>query len=167
MPASIYNDNVRSRKTPPHPPQESSFLSSKNLTFLETIKEAYPEFSFRPGSKFLFRPPKSIRYIESDDNFRLLLLHELSHALLGHFSFDRSLERLQIERDAWSKTRELCLFHSVPFDEEFAEAELNTYRDWVHQKTLCKRCGLSCLEVSSESLYCPFCQKYYKKSRPK
>ena len=164
MPASIYADNVRSHKTPPRPPEESSLLSEKNLAFLSAVKESYPDFTFRPGHKFLFRPPKSIRYLESDENFRMLLLHELAHALLHHFSFDRSLERLQIERDAWAKTRELCTLHSVPFDEELAEAELNTYRDWVHQKTLCKHCGLSCLEVSSESLYCPFCQKMYKKS---
>ena len=164
MPASIYTDNVRSRKTPTPPLKEPSLLSDKNLTFLESIKKSYPDFAFRPGHKFLFRPPKTIRYIESDENFRLLLLHELAHAILGHFSFDRSLERLQIERDAWAKTRELCSLYSIPFDEEFAEAELNTYRDWVHQKTLCKHCGLSCLEVSSESLYCPFCQKFYKKT---
>ncbi len=164
MPASIYTDNVRSRKTPPRPLEKPSLLSEKNLAFLETIKKTYPEFTFRPGRKFLFHPPKSIRYLESDENFRFLLLHELSHALLGHFSFNRSLERLQIERDAWAKTRELCSLHSVTFNEELAETELNTYRDWVHQKTLCKHCGLSCLEVSSESLYCPFCQRKYKKS---
>ena len=164
MPASIYTDNVRSHKLSPHPLEKTPLLSEKNLAFLEAIKESYPEFTFRPGRKFLFRPPKSIYYLESDENFRFLLLHELSHALLGHFSFSRSLERLQIERDAWAKTRELCSLHSITFNEELAEIELNTYRDWVHQKTLCKHCGLSCLEVSSESLYCPFCQNEYKKS---
>ena len=165
MPASIYSDNVRHHKTPPRPPAETSLLSKRNLAFLSSLEETYPDFTFRPGHKFLFRPPKSIYYLESDENFRLLLLHELAHALLGHFSFSRSLERLQIERDAWEKTRELCNLHSVPFDEALAEAELDTYRDWVHQKTLCKTCGLTCLEVNSESLFCPFCQKTFP--RPK
>ena len=164
MPASIYSDNVRRKKTPPRPLETTSLLSERNLSFLDTIKHAYPTFSFRPGPKFLFRPPKSIYYQEMDDNYRLLLLHELSHALLGHFSYEKSLERLQIERDAWEKTRELCEKHSVAFDESVAESELDTYRDWVHQKTLCKTCGLTCLEVSPESLYCPFCQKTFKRS---
>lgn len=163
MPASIYSDNVRHRKNIPCPPDSDSLLSKRNLAFLETIQTSYPEYNFHPGQKFLFRPPKTINYLESDDNFRLLLLHELAHALLGHFSYQKSLERLQIERDTWEKTRELCKFYSIPFDETLAEAELDTYRDWVHQKTLCKTCGLSCLEVSSESLYCPFCQKFYQK----
>ncbi len=164
MPASIYSDNIREQKTPPRPPEKPQLLSEKNLNFLETLKTSYPEFTFKPGRKFLFRPRKSIFYIESDENFRLLLLHELAHALLGHFSFDKSLERLQIERDAWEKTRELCETHSIPFSEEFANSELDTYRDWVHQKTLCPSCGLTCLEVNSESLYCPFCQKYQRKA---
>ncbi|MBQ3430949.1 hypothetical protein IJG20_02535 [Candidatus Saccharibacteria bacterium] len=136
---------------------------SSNLTFLETIKSAYPNFSFKPGKKFLFRPKKTIFYFESDENFRPHLLHELSHALLGHFSFNTSLERLEIERDAWEKTRELCEQFSIPFPETLAEADLNTYRDWVHQKTLCKTCGLTCLEINLKTLYCPFCQKTYKK----
>lgn len=165
MPASIYSDNVRHQKTPPRAPEKDSLLSRANLDFLESLKSTYPDFTFRPGRKFLFRPPKSIRYLESDENFRLLLLHELAHALLGHFTFSRSLERLEIERDAWEKTRKLCEIHHVPFDESLAEAELDTYRDWVHQKTLCKTCGSTCLEVNSESLFCPFCQRTYP--RPK
>ncbi|MBR3320251.1 hypothetical protein IKG20_03035 [Candidatus Saccharibacteria bacterium] len=165
MPASIYSDNVRHQKTPPRIEEDKpSPLSNKNTSFLESIKTAYPKFSFLPGRKFLFRPPKTIYYLESNENFRFLLLHELSHAVLGHFTFEKSLERLQLERDAWEKTRELCKTYDVPFDESLAEEELDTYRDWVHKKTLCKTCGLTCLEVSPESLYCPFCQKFYKKS---
>lgn len=167
MPASIFSDNVRERKTPPRPPEEASLLSDANLAFLDTLKSTYSDFTFKSGRKFLFRPPKSIFYLESNENFRFLLLHELAHALLGHFSFSRSLERLEIERDAWEKTRELCELHNVAFDESLAEAELDTYRDWVHQKTLCKTCGQTCLEVSSESLFCPFCQKTYPRTKTK
>ena len=164
MSTSIFSDNVRECKVPPRPADTPPpLLSERNASFLETLKTVYPSFTFKPGRKFLFRPKKTILYLESNENFRLLLLHELAHALLGHFSFDRSLERLQIERDAWEKTRELCDLHSVPFNESLAEAELNTYRDWVHQKTLCKTCGATCLEVNSESLFCPNCQKTYKK----
>lgn len=103
MPASIYSDNVRRHKNPPRPPEEPALLSDKNLAFLDSLKTAYPNFVFRPGRKFLFRPPKFIYYLEADDNFRFLLLHELAHALLGHFSYQKSLERLQIERDAWER----------------------------------------------------------------
>jgi len=158
-PVSIFSDNVR--ENPPASPEPSSPLNARNLAFLDSLKSAYPDFFFKPGRKFLFRPKRTIFYLEDNDNFRFLLLHELAHALLKHFSYDTSLERLTLERDAWEKTRQLCSDYKVPFLDSLAEAELNTYRDWLHKKTLCKTCGLSCLEVNSESLYCPFCQKTY------
>lgn len=162
MPSSIFSDNVRDLSTTPTTPAPKP-LSSKNLAFLHSIESAYPDFVFKKGKKFLFRPKKTVFYLKENDHFPLLLLHELAHALLGHFSYQTSLERLKIERDAWNKTRSLCEEHSIPFDESFVEAELNSYRDWLHQKTLCKTCGLTCVEVSPESLFCPFCQKIYQK----
>ena len=175
MPASIFTDNLReqplSSPSPsapsspsPKPKKPKSSLSPKNLAFLNLLISDFPEFSFKKGRKFLFRAPKSISYLDQNENFPLLLLHELSHALLKHASYSTSVERLTLERDAWVKTRSLCKKYSIPFSDELAESELDTYRDWLHQKTLCKTCGLTCLEVNSESLYCPFCQKYYKKS---
>lgn len=183
MPASLaFSDNLRDRSTfspkdsslpptsPPLPssdapaekkPKKHQKLSKENLAFLNSLVASFPELSFKPGKKFLFRPKKTVFYAEENKNFPLLLLHETAHALLGHFSFSTELERLTIERDAWEKTRSLCADFALPFDEEFAEANLDTYRDWLHQKTLCKTCGLTCLEVDSESLYCPFCQKRF------
>ena len=131
--------------------------------FLSKLISDYPQFSFKSGKKFKFRPKKTIFYVSKSPNFKPLLLHELSHALLGHFSFETSLERLQIERDAWQKTSELCALYSIPFSEDFFAEELDSYRDWLHKKTLCRVCGLSCIELSSTSLYCPKCQKTYSK----
>ena len=139
-------------------------LSSEDASFLSLVKSSYPDFSFRPGKKFLFRPKRSIFYQTSlapGENFRLLLLHELSHALLGHFSYDTALSRLKIERDAWAKTRLLCKEFSVPFDASFAEDNLDTYRNWVHKKTLCPTCQHTCLELDGERLFCPFCEKTF------
>ena len=159
-PSSIFSDNVREIAPAPLP-DAAPTLSPKNLAFLAALQSAYPDFTFKPGRKFLFRPKRTIYYLEDDTNFRFLILHELAHALLGHFSYNTSLERLKLERDAWKRTRELCATHKVPFSEELAELELNTYRDWHHQKTLCKTCGASCLELDAKSLYCPFCQRTY------
>ncbi len=159
-PSSIFSDNVR--ETGPTPvPSDHSPLSAKNLAFLNTLKSDYPDLTFKSGKKFLFRPRHTIYYLEDNDNFRFFLLHELAHALLGHFSYRTSLERLKLERDAWERTRLLCKEYKVPFSDNLAETELNTYRDWHHQKTLCKACGVSCLELDAKSLYCPFCRKTY------
>lgn len=138
-------------------------MPPENRAFLNKIITAFPEFIYKPGKKFIFRPKKTIYYEEKSSNFPLLLLHETAHALLKHYSFATSLERLTLERDAWKKTHALCKKFAQPFDADFAEKNLDTYRDWLHQKTLCKVCGLTCLELNSESLFCPFCQKVYKR----
>ncbi|MBQ6130088.1 hypothetical protein IJI72_00065 [Candidatus Saccharibacteria bacterium] len=166
MPASsAFSDNLRENPSFSSSSDASEKpkprLSADNLAFLNKIITAFPDLVFKPNKKFTFRPKKTIYYEIKNDHFPLLLLHETAHALLNHYSFDTSLERLTIERDAWEKTRSLCKKFAQPFDEDFAEANLNTYRDWLHQKTLCKVCGLTCLEVSSTTLFCPFCQKTY------
>ncbi|MBR3204074.1 hypothetical protein IKF81_00095 [Candidatus Saccharibacteria bacterium] len=142
-------------------PQKTS-LSPENQAFLSKIQKEYPFFSIKPGKKFLFRPQKTILYEEKNTNFQLLLLHELSHALLNHFTYKTSIERLQIERDAWEKTKILCEKYSIPFDENFIQDELDTYRNWLHQKTICKKCGLTCIETDNHSLFCPKCQKHFQ-----
>ena len=148
-----------------HPTQSttSASLSASDSALLLSITNKYPQFTFKPGQKFLFRPPHTIHYVIGEKNFRFLLLHELAHALLGHFSYQTSLERLKIERDAWDYTRSLCSEEKIPVLETVAEAELDTSRNWVHQKTLCKKCGLSCIEVNKTTLFCPKCQKTYER----
>ena len=135
-------------------------LSQENLNFLTTLKTDYPAFSFKPGKKFLFRPKKSIFYLETNQNFQLLFLHELSHALLGHFSYNTSLERLQIERDAWAKTKELCKKHNVQFSSSQAENELDTYRDWLHKKSRCPKCELTRFQTPDGEYHCPRCENF-------
>lgn len=155
---SFLSDSSLSKAEKSHPS-----LSLENRAFLDKVIATFPDLVYKPNKKFTFRPKRTIYYEEKNKNFPLLLLHETAHALLKHRSYKTSLERLTIERDAWEKTRSLCKKFTLPFDTDFAEQNLDTYRDWLHQKTLCKVCGSTCLELGSESLYCPFCQKSYKR----
>ena len=144
----------------------NSSSPNPSIVFLAQVSSDYPQFNFRPSTRFRFRPPATIYYDSSvASHFNLLLLHELSHALLGHFSFASLAERLQCERDAWQKTAQLCQEYRLPYDSAYAEANLDTYRDWLHQKTRCKTCGSTCLELDQHQLFCPFCQKTIKISR--
>ena len=67
-----------------------------SINFLEKVKNAYPEFNFKPGKRFSFRPKKTIVYPETKDNFELLLLHELGHALNGDFSLTETALDLKV-----------------------------------------------------------------------
>ena len=59
-----------------------------------------------------------------------------------------------MEVEAWEKARELC---GVLVDEELIESELDTYRDWLHQKSRCPKCGLTRFQTPDGAFHCPKC----------
>ncbi len=94
----------------------------------------------------------------SVDTWKLLLLHELGHATLGHRDFKTHVGRLKMEVAAWEKARELASLYGAQFDDELMETELDSYRDWVHQKSRCPKCGLTRYETPEGDLHCPRCE---------
>ena len=127
--------------------------------FIEQLESDFPGLVFRMGKKFMFRPPKTIVFEQQKDDERskLLILHEVGHALLEHKNFNTDIERVKMERDAWEKAKELCERYDVFYDEELVEAELDTYRDWLHKKTRCPQCGLTRYQVEDGRYICPKC----------
>ena len=133
--------------------------------FVQKISEQYPNLRLKQGKKFTFRPPRTIFYEEkgtglSLNEYKLSLLHELGHALLKHRNFPTDAERVKMERAAWERARELCTECSVDYEEEWVEEHLDTYRDWLHQKSLCPVCGLTRYQTMDGEYHCSFCDEY-------
>ena len=118
----------------------------------------YPELRFREGGKFAFRPPRTIVLGASQPFWGLLALHEVSHAVLGHRSFRTGVERLKMEMLAWEKARELAVHYNVAIDEDVIQGELDTYRNWLHQKSRCPHCGLTRFQTPDGQYCCPKCE---------
>ena len=135
-----------------------------NASFLSRLSEDYPEFSFRKGVRFSFRPPKTIMFGATEDNDSLLLLHELGHALCGHVDFSIDAERLKMEREAWTKAEELAKQYGVEYDEDMAEKELETYRCWLDTKSRCPHCKLTRYQTPDGNYHCPRCDSILSKS---
>lgn len=129
-----------------------------NVTFLKKIKSDFPEFRFVDGKKFAFRPTKTIVIGPTEPQDDALLLHEISHALLGHKNFIMDIERLKMESEAWEKAKELAKKYRVFIDEDFIQNELDTYRNWLHNKSRCKACGLTCYQTPDGIYHCPRCE---------
>ena len=127
-----------------------------DATFLARVKADFPEFRFTSGKRFTFRPPRTI-VIEEDGN-SLFLLHELGHALLRHRDFKTEVERLKMEVMAWEKAKELAPKYEVEIDEDLIEGELDTYRDFLHQKSRCPECGLTRFQTPDGVFHCPRCE---------
>ena len=124
---------------------------------LDKLKADYPELRFIRGQKFAFRPPRTIVVGPDEPNADLLLLHELGHATLKHRDFRVDIERLKMEMEAWEKARELADKYGIAYDEEMVQGELDTYRNWLHQKSRCPKCGLTRFETPDGQYYCPRC----------
>ena len=132
-----------------------------NTALIEQLQSDYPEFRFLKGAKFLFRPPRTIYYMPDAVEYGdLLLMHELGHAVLHHRDFRTNAERVKMERAAWEKARELCKLYGVEFRDDVAQGELDSYRDWLHQKSRCPKCGLTRFQTPDGVYHCPKCDLF-------
>ena len=125
---------------------------------IERIKADYPELRVVQGWKFAFRPPRTVVVGPTEAGEKLLLLHEVGHALLGHQGRGTDGERLKMEVAAWSKARELAAKYGVEWDEEQVQSELDTYREWLHRRARCPRCGLTRYQTRDLAWHCPRCE---------
>ena len=131
-----------------------------NDDLLPRIQKDYPEYKFKSGKKYTFRPPRTIILGPPEPFSGLLLLHELSHAILGHKTFRLDVERLRMESEAWDKARELADRYKIKINEDLIQDELDTYRDWLHTRSKCKKCGLTCYQTSDGVYHCPRCENF-------
>ena len=132
-------------------------MMSKEENYQTIIFSAFPNFSYKNGKKYTYIPPKTIVLGPPEPHSELLLLHEVSHAILKHKCFKTDAERLRIETAAWDKARELAKDLKIPFSSDFAEQNLDSYRDWLHKKSLCKKCHLTRFQTPDGKYHCPRC----------
>ena len=131
-----------------------------NERLFNQVRNDFPDFSFRQGKKFAFRPPKTVIIGPNEAHDDLLLLHEVSHAVLKHRDFKTNIERLKMESEAWEKAKELANKYKIEVDEDFIQDELDTYRDWLHKKSRCPKCGLTRFQTPDGLYHCPRCENF-------
>lgn len=155
---------VYSKSASPLFPFQLPSTPKKYEPFITQLASDYPNFRFRIGKKFAFCPPNTIFFGPPQPNYALQTLHELAHGLCGHKDWSNSVSRIKIEREAWERARGLFKTYQKlspdPWDEDFVENSLDTYRDWLHQKTLCKTCGLTRFQDDSGAFHCPHCENF-------
>lgn len=95
--------------------------------------------------------------VEKSEFFCLRMLHEVGHAVLGHKFYATDVDRLKMERAAWEKARELCPKYGVEYIGEFVEEALDSYRDWLHQRSKCPKCGTTRFQDNRGNYVCPGC----------
>jgi len=131
------------------------------------LKRDFPNLTFEPGTTFCWSPSlQHVLYIPTAKPPRgaWSLLHELSHALLGHLDYQSDFELLKMEVAAWHKAEELATHYDLNINEDHIQKCLNTYRDWLHQRSTCPTCGNKCLQADPKHYRCFNCGATWKVS---
>jgi len=129
-------------------------------SLLPNLKSLVPHVVFEESDSFFWSPKHSkINYYNSgaSDDCIWALLHETSHALLNHHSYKKDIELLLMEVSAWEKAKELAGKFNIKINEEHIQDCLDTYRDWLHQRATCPRCGIVSLQKSIKKYQCHNC----------
>lgn len=126
---------------------------------IRKIKQDHPGLVFNSGRSHCWLPEKGqILYAGGEKPHSIEgLLHELGHARLDHDGYVSDLELLQKEVEAWQEAQCLAQLYGVNLDEGHMQDCLDTYRDWVHKRSLCPLCTSAGLQDGEKQYSCLNC----------
>lgn len=128
---------------------------------LEKLKRDYPQFSFVSGRRDHWSPRTKTVIFKLDqdiESLRFGLLHELAHALLGHSNYESDLELIKLESDAWQLAAKIGSKYGIIISDDHIQNCLDTYRDWLHRRSLCPTCYSHGLQQDANTYRCLNCQ---------
>lgn len=133
-------------------------------SILDRLKQDFPNLTFVSADDFWWSAANRTVYIDSQaENNQILTLHELSHALLGHIDYDRDIELLKLERDAWEYAKTtLSKKYNVPIDEEIIQDHLDTYRHWIYARSRCPQCSTNGIQMKERIYECISCNHKWR-----
>ncbi len=140
----------------------------KRADLLRLISKRHSDLNFMPSNSFYWSPKKSTIYYEPQrlltEHGEWALLHEISHALLGHTNYFNDVGLLLYEVAAWEHARNLSDEFDIKIDGEHVEDCLDTYRDWLYARSTCPICRLNALQVDTRTYKCLNCSTRWQVS---
>lgn len=126
---------------------------------IHKIKLDHPGLTFNPGRSHCWSPDKGqISYPKENQAYSIEgLLHELGHARLNHYGYTSDVELLQKEVEAWQEALCLASLYGLNLDEDHMQDCLDTYRDWLHKRSICPNCTSTGIQNSEQYYSCINC----------
>jgi hypothetical protein len=112
---------------------------------------------FKKSAQFLWSFDKQTIYYSDIPNGYVYLFHELAHALLGHNNYNRDIRLLAMERDAWNKSIEIANVYDIKINDDIVQSNLDTYRDWLHNRSICPKCQANGMQINKSVYKCLVC----------
>jgi hypothetical protein len=128
------------------------------------LQQLYPSISFVKGDDASWSAEQQmVTYVDSTTgNAVWTTLHEVGHALLHHSSYESDMDLLNKEVEAWRQAKTLGQKFGIIIDSDHIQQCLDTYRDWLHKRSVCPHCGSNGLEHPKSLYYCLNCQNTWK-----
>lgn len=127
---------------------------------LLVLQNDFPELVFRSGEVFCWSPHEQVIVYKQDADDQAAtwaLLHEVGHALLDHRHYDSDLQLIELESQAWARAREIGATYHYQIDPDHIEDCMDTYRDWLHQRSACPVCDTRSLQQDARHYRCFNC----------
>lgn len=138
-------------------------IMQSTIQILKQLKDSYPQYSFKKSSRFYWSGmDKTIYYDISAKDSRILLLHELSHALLNHTKYDSDVQLLAMERQAWDHTIDLAKPFNISVSDDIIQSALDSYRDWLHARSTCPKCSATGMQTDAKTYKCSACNNIWQ-----
>lgn len=135
------------------------------LSLIQKLKSDFPDIQIEKGDDFHWSFKDSTVTYTDNDNKTLPahLLHEMAHAILGHKAYQRDIQLLGFERDAWAYAKEtLSPRYGQRIADEIIKASLDSYRDWLHARSTCPKCSSTGVEIKKAIYGCPVCSGQWR-----
>lgn len=131
---------------------------SKKL--LANISQDFSDYNFAAGDIFKWSPTtKTITYRLAEKNSAWLILHEIAHAELSHNNYNADINLLRYESAAWDYAkRNLQNKYSINICDNFVQDCLDTYRDWLHSRSICPACKQTGIQTKKNTYSCLNCR---------
>jgi len=127
-------------------------------SLIHKLKTTHSDISFVESEQFSWSPTaQTVFYNPEQAHAPVLLLHELSHALLGHNEYRRDIELIAMETAAWESAVEQATTFNVRVNDDVIQDHLDTYREWLHARSTCPSCSANGYQVEAFRYECPAC----------
>jgi hypothetical protein len=131
-------------------------------TLFAQLQSRFSNYQFRSAANFAWSPQTQVVYYRPESLQRAegyyRLLHELSHAELGHSSYRYDIELIRMEIAAWHYAQSLAKEIKLSISEHTCDEHLETYRDWLYARSRCPTCHATGLQNDLLAYVCSHCR---------
>lgn len=133
-------------------------------SLIQKLSDDFPDIVFEESDTFQWSSDThTILYNPLESSASQHILHELAHAILGHRTYNRDIELLKMEREAWAHAQDtLGVRYDILMEDSTREQALDSYRDWLHARSTCPNCKATGMETGKHLYKCPACLQTWR-----